>query len=244
MQALTGGTGVCSWWVKRSHVPLVGRDVLRGGCGLGTLGNLSVRWWCWVPTLLVVWPGAIQHWSLTAAVWGQVSAPKQQPLGKLALMITPWASTTSVLPPTASYSWLLPPQEDTAETFRQTLFQVPMESLLCPGSQCLWNLVCILQSGVSVFYPLVLWNSCSQAPLAFKSQMLWELLFPMPDPQAGEPDTALRTLSHVGEPLAGTGFDYIMKVPLLPSHCGFFVFRSRVSFLVGSSLSFWWLLIS
>ena len=96
----------------------------------------------------------------------------------------------------------------------------------------------------SLCFPLVLWNSCSQVPVAFKSQMLWELIFPMPDPQAGEPDTGLRTLSHVGEPLAGTGFDYITKVPLLPSHCGFFVFGSRVSFLVGSSLSFWLLLIS
>ena len=34
---------------------------------------------------------------------------------------------------------------------------------------------------------------------------------------------------------AGMGFDYIVKVPLLPSHCGsFFIFGCRISFMVGS----------
>ena len=31
------------------------------------------------------------------------------------------------------------------------------------------------------------------------------------------------------------GFDFIMITPLLPSHCGVFVFGCGVSFLVGSS---------
>ena len=34
-----------------------------------------------------------------------------------------------------------------------------------------------------------------------QSQMLWELLLLMPDPQVEEPDLGLRTLTPVGEPL-------------------------------------------
>ena len=36
--------------------------------------------------------------------------------------------------------------------------------------------------------------------------------------------------------LAGLGSDYIIKVLLLPSYCGFFVFWCRISFGVGLSL--------
>ena len=41
----------------------------------------------------------------------------------------------------------------------------------------------------------------------------------------------------MGHPLVGTGFDFIVIMPLLPSCCGlFFVFGHRASFLVGSSV--------
>ena len=36
--------------------------------------------------------------------------------------------------------------------------------------------------------------------------------------------------------LVGMGFDCIMKAPIIPSHCCFFVFGYRISFLVGPSL--------
>ena len=36
--------------------------------------------------------------------------------------------------------------------------------------------------------------------------------------------------------LMGMGFNYILKAPLLLSHCGFFIFGCRLSFLVGLSL--------
>ena len=67
--------------------------------------------------------------------------------------------------------------------------------------------------------------------------------------QAGEPEVGLRILSPKREllgytyspvcglptHLGGMGFDFITSVPLLPSHCGFFlVFRTSV--LVGSGL--------
>ena len=69
----------------------------------------------------------------------------------------------------------------------------------------------------------------------------------MPDPQAGESDMGLRTI--VGKamlynfPVCGSptqhvwDLKYIVKVSLLPSHCGFFfVFVCRIAFLEGSSL--------
>ena len=37
------------------------------------------------------------------------------------------------------------------------------------------------------------------SPAGLQSQMLWGLLLRMPDPQAGEPDGELRTLTPVGE---------------------------------------------
>lgn len=62
----------------------------------------------------------------------------------------------------------------------------------------------------------------------------------MPNPQAGKHDVGLRTITRIIVPLqyncfsvyeVAMGFAYIMKVLLLPSHCGFFfVFRCRISF--------------
>ena len=57
----------------------------------------------------------------------------------------------------------------------------------------------------------------------------------MPDPQAGEPDVGLRTLTSVGETLqynvsslwvthlVSMQFDYVTKASLLSSHCGSFL---------------------
>ena len=55
------------------------------------------------------------------------------------------------------------------------------------------------KSGVFVFpSPMEFLPS---SPAGLQSQMLWGLLLPMSDPQAGEPDMGLRTLTPVGEPL-------------------------------------------
>ena len=105
---------------------------------------------------------------------------------------------------------------------------------------------------VEFLFLSVLWNSCEflWSNLAgLQSQILWGLFLSLPDPQAGNPDMVLRTLTAVGElmwyyfsslwvtHLACTGFDFITIALLLPSHCGFFfVFACRVSFLVGSSI--------
>ena len=96
-------------------------------------------------------------------------------------------------------------------------------------------------------------------PASLQSLILLEFLLPLPDPQVGKPDVGLRTFTPVGGPLwykcspvcesptqqlwdfifffFFMGFDFIVIVPLLPSHCGFsFVFGCGVSFLVSSSV--------
>ena len=160
--------------------------------------------------------------------------------------IFPGPSATSVLVLTVSYSQPPSPQE-TLQDPPVSLAQSSMESLLCPGPQCTWNPVCALQEW-SLCFP----QSCGAPalkPTGLQSQMLWGFLFPMPDPQAGDPVLGLRTLTPVGEPLqynyflfvspplGSYGFDYTTNVPLVPSHCDFFfVFVCKISFSVGSIL--------
>ena len=90
--------------------------------------------------------------------------------------------------------------------------------------------------------------------LSLQSQMLWELLFPKTDPQAGEPDMGLRTLTPVGEPLQ-YNYSPVWGSPTpsqvygiwLYCECApltvslwflLYVFGYRISFLVGSYLFF------
>ena len=68
---------------------------------------------------------------------------KWWPLRELTLMIFPRASATSVLVPTVSHNWPSSPQE-TLQEQQVGLAQAPVESLLFPGPQCTWNLVCTL----------------------------------------------------------------------------------------------------
>ena len=180
-QALMGGTGACSWWVKPSHVPLVGRDVFGGGCGLRTSGGLSAVGGAESP-LLVVWPGAFQHWSLNAVGWGL--GP-----GLGAETATPRRAGTICPGPLPPVSFPLSELQLTpASPGRHPRgLQVTV-----PGAHGFPVLMkpCVPPPRVESLFPL--WHSCSQAPLGFKSQML---LFPVPDPQAGEPDMGLRTQS-------------------------------------------------
>ena len=93
------------------------------------------------------------------------------------------------------HSYSLPPQAYS----KVGLDHAPMVSLLCPGSQCMWNLMCALQQ-----WSLCLTQSCgvpALKPTGLQSQMFWRLLLPMPRPQAGEPDLGLKTLTPMGESL-------------------------------------------
>ena len=83
--------------------------------------------------------------------------------------------------------------------------------------------------------------------------LLQRLLLPMPDHQAGESYVGfillwdslcdLYTFQFVGCPPSRYGIAYIVKVPLLPSHCGVFVSECRISFGSFQSIC-WWLLNS
>ena len=79
-----------------------------------------------------------------------------------------------------------------------------------------------------------------------QSQILcWGFLLPVPDAQTGDSDVELRTVTPMGEPLwynyflflAGMGFDYTTKVPLLLPCCSLsldteYVFSWGVVFFV------------
>ena len=74
-----------------------------------------------------------------------------------------------------------------------------MESLLCAGTSACEILCASSKSGVFVSpSPVELLHS---SPTGLQSQMLWGFLLLMPDPQDGEPNMGLRTLTPVGEPL-------------------------------------------
>ena len=83
------------WLVKLGLVNLMGRAVTRSLVGSHcelrmTLGSLSADGWGCVPTLLIVWPEASQHWSLWAVGWAQDLVPKWQPPEQLTSMNIPW----------------------------------------------------------------------------------------------------------------------------------------------------------
>lgn len=90
---------------------------------------------------------------------------------------------------------LLSPQE-TYQDPQTGPDQALMKSLFCAEFQCLPNFVCALQKWTLL--PQVLWDSCTQALLAFKAK--WGLCLLIPDPQTGEPD-GLRTFTPAGDPL-------------------------------------------
>ena len=83
-----------------------------------------------------------------------------------------------------------------------------------------------------------------------QSQILWELIFPLQEPQAGEPNMRLRPLTPLEEPLQcnyspicrlpaqGYGIDYIVSLLLLPISLWFpfYTFSCRRSLFVGLSL--------
>ena len=88
-----------------------------------------------------------------------------------------------------------------------------------------------------------------RSPTGPQHQKVQGLLFLMPDPQLWDPDLGLRTLNPMGEPLRYCYFPvcepptwrvwvaYTVQLPLLLSRFGlFFVFWSRVSFLIVCSL--------
>ena len=173
---------------------------LVGSCGLRkTLGILSADGLGCVPALLVIWPEASQHWSLQAVEWGQVLVRKWQPPGGLTPMLLLRTTTASVFVPAVSHSHPAPPQE-TLQYQQLSLPLSPVRSLLFTlGAGVHKTLYAPSKSGISVSLSPV--EFLRTKPAALQKQMLWGLLLPLPDLQAGEPDVGLKTFTPVVEPL-------------------------------------------
>ena len=133
------GTGACPLVGRAGSCPSGGQDCVKGYVyrQLWVQANFIQPicwWWDCVPTLLVVRPEVSQHWS-------QVSMPNWWLLGALTPMNIPWGPWHQCPSPTVRHSHSLPPQAYS----KVGLDHASMVSLLCPGSQCMWNLLGTLQ---------------------------------------------------------------------------------------------------
>ena len=111
-----------------------------------TLICFSADGWGWVPSLLVVWPEATQHWSLPGLFGGahdRLWEGSHQG-------VPPITSAASVPVPMVSYSHPLPLQE-TLQHQQVRLVQYPLGSLLLPLGPDVHTTFCVpSKSGVSV----------------------------------------------------------------------------------------------
>ena len=106
-----------------------------------TLIHWTVDGWGWVPSLLVVWPEATQHWSLPRLFDG-ANGSRQG--------VLPRTSAASVLVHTVRHSHP-PPLQETLQHLQVGLVQSPMGSLLLLlGSDAHTTLCVPSKSGVSV----------------------------------------------------------------------------------------------
>ena len=194
-------------------------------------------------SLLVVWPETTQHWSLQVVWWG-----KWQPPGGLTPISTSQNCCCQCLcphgepqPPPTSVGDLPTP----ASWFGSTSYGV---TALFPWV-LVWTRLCVCPPRVESLFPPVLWKSCNQILLDFKVGFSGDSYSHCWTPRLG-------SLTWVSEPSVqwenfcgiiilhlvvthpeSMGFDFIVILPLLPSHCGFpFFFGCGVSFLVGSSV--------
>ena len=117
--------------------------------------------------LLAVWPEASQHWSLQAVRWGQILVLKVQPPRELTVINIPRGLHHQCPCPHSEPQWApSSPEDPPGPTGRPS--PGSYELLLCPGSHCMWSLVCTPRVE-SLFAP-VLWSTCPQAPPAFKAK--------------------------------------------------------------------------
>ena len=108
------GLVTAPWWAELGVFPLVGKamssHVFIGGCWHRmNSGSLSADGCGCVPTILVGWRGASQHWILQAVEWVKILMPIWWLLGKLMWIIFLGTLTSSVLVPIMTHSQPLPP---------------------------------------------------------------------------------------------------------------------------------------
>ena len=203
------------WRVELGLGPLVGRAMFRGSSWLRkSLGSLSADGFDCVPAHCVVCLNASQHLSLWTAGWGQVLVPKCQPPQELTHAdecsliyqapesVSPgWATATSPGDPPR-------PADRSSPGFCQiTAFALgPVHVRFC---------VCTLR--VKSLFPPFLWNSCNQAPLAFKAKCSGGSSSPCQTPGLGVESDRLRTLTSLGELLQ---YNYSLVCGLHTWGCG------------------------
>ena len=145
---------------------------------------------------MIIWPEASQHWCLQAFGQGQVLVRKWQPSRGLVPMKTPQNYHFQCPCPCNELQPSPPPPRQTLQYWQVSLAQLIMRSLLFS-----WVLVrmrpCACLPIVEFLFPLVLWNSCYQTPLALKAIFSKDDSSPLPNSQAGKPDTELRTFNPI-----------------------------------------------
>ena len=110
-----------------------------------TLIRLSADGWGCVPSLLVVWPEATQHWSLPG-LFGGANGRLQEG----SRLVLPRTSAASVLVLTVRQRDL-PPLQKTLQHWQVGLFHTPMGSLLLPVGPNVHTTLCVpSKSGLSV----------------------------------------------------------------------------------------------
>ena len=113
-------------------------EIRGGSVPRGSLGPklFADKWGC-VPTQIIIWPRASQPDG-----WGQIF-PKWPSLEEYTLMIIPENFDSNVLPPQQATVTLF--SQEILQELQSGLTQIPMESLLCPGTQCTSKSVCTFQ---------------------------------------------------------------------------------------------------
>ena len=147
------------WWAGPCQgVCLVGSRVLRK-----TLSCLFVDGWGCVPTLLVVWPEASQHWSLQAVGRGQVLVRKWWPPKGHMPLSTPqnyscqclWLSSEPQPSPTSTGDAPIPAGRSGPGSHEAIAF---------------FPWVLVHTGTVELLFPPVIWGSWDQTPWAFKAR--------------------------------------------------------------------------
>ena len=108
--------------------------------------HLTADGWGWVPSLLVVWPEATQHWGLPVLFGGANGGLREGSCQG----VLPRTSAASILVLTVSHSHP-PPLQETLQHQQVRLVQSPLGSLLLPLCSDAHTTLCVpSKSGVSV----------------------------------------------------------------------------------------------
>ena len=185
------------WWMELDLDPLVGRaiskDMSSSGCRLRkSLGSLSAEEQGCVPTQLVVWPEASQQGHLQAVGWGQVLVLMSQDgihhQQCSHYRMFPNMAATNVYVTRVSHS-CTHLSKRLSKTIRQVWPQLLSNYCFSLGPRAHEILYPSFKSEVSIFPSLM--GLLKLSPAGLQNQVLWELIFPVQDPQAGELDVGL-----------------------------------------------------